>query len=51
MRVIPYGAAGGVTGSCYLVETKRAKILVDCGIFQGFTLSDSSNRVPGGINP
>ncbi len=51
MRVIPYGAAGGVTGSCYLVETKRAKILVDCGIFQGFTLSDSSNRVPGGLNP
>lgn len=51
MRVIPYGAAGGVTGSCYLVETKRAKILVDCGIFQGFSMSESSNRVPGGINP
>ena len=51
MRVIPYGAAGGVTGSCYLVETKRAKILVDCGIFQGFTLSESANRVPGGLDP
>ncbi|MCD8283856.1 MAG: MBL fold metallo-hydrolase [Opitutae bacterium] len=51
MRVIPYGAAGGVTGSCYLVETKRSKILIDCGLFQGFATSDSANRVPGGINP
>ncbi len=49
MRVIPYGAAGGVTGSCYLVETKRSKILVDCGLFQGFATSESANRVPSGI--
>ena len=30
-----HGAAGTVTGSKYLVETDRRKILVDCGVFQG----------------
>lgn len=49
MRVIPYGAAGGVTGSCFLVETKKSQILVDCGIFQGFSTDISANRVPAGI--
>ena len=29
------GAARTVTGSKYLVDTGRAKILVDCGLFQG----------------
>lgn len=29
------GAAGGVTGFCVLMETGRAKVLVDCGLFQG----------------
>lgn len=50
MRVIPYGAAGGVTGSCYLVDIKKSKILVDCGLFQGFSVDISSNRIPAGIN-
>ncbi|MDP4594049.1 MAG: MBL fold metallo-hydrolase [Beijerinckiaceae bacterium] len=30
-----YGAAGTVTGSCSLVQTDNASILVDCGMFQG----------------
>jgi metallo-beta-lactamase family protein len=30
-----HGAAGGVTGSCFRLETPRANLLVDCGMFQG----------------
>src|SRR4030042_4718996 len=29
------GGAGVVTGVNYLIETKKEKILVDCGLFQG----------------
>ncbi len=30
-----HGAARNVTGSCYMIETDSAKVLVDCGLFQG----------------
>lgn len=30
-----HGAAGGVTGSCFRLETGAATLLVDCGMFQG----------------
>jgi metallo-beta-lactamase family protein len=30
-----WGAVGTVTGSKYMIETERARVLIDCGIFQG----------------
>jgi metallo-beta-lactamase family protein len=36
MRITFLGAAGTVTGSKYLLETGRHRILVDCGLYQGF---------------
>ncbi|WP_029012716.1 MBL fold metallo-hydrolase [Niveispirillum irakense] len=30
-----HGAAGGVTGSCFLVRYEGGSLLVDCGLFQG----------------
>ena len=35
MRITFLGAAGTVTGSKYLLDTGRHRILVDCGLFQG----------------
>jgi predicted metal-dependent RNase len=47
VKITPIGAAGGeVTGSCYSVETKNARILVDCGLFQGGKKSEALNRPP-----
>jgi metallo-beta-lactamase family protein len=38
------GAAGEVTGSCYLVDTGELKFLVDCGMFQGGSAAERKNR-------
>lgn len=35
IRLKFHGAARTVTGSCYLLETPDAKVLIDCGMFQG----------------
>jgi metallo-beta-lactamase family protein len=47
VKIKAVGAAGGeVTGSAYFVETKKARVLVDCGMFQGGKKSESLNRPP-----
>lgn len=51
MKISFHGAAKDVTGSCFLLETKNTKILIDCGMFQGGSeLSDLNNK-PFGFNP
>src|SRR3954465_7916873 len=39
-----YGAAGEVTGSCYVVTTDRARVMVDMGMHQGEKVADEHNR-------
>jgi metallo-beta-lactamase family protein len=34
-RIEFWGGVGTVTGSKYLIETDKARVLVDCGLFQG----------------
>lgn len=51
MRITLLGAAGEVTGSGYLVETARARVLVDFGMFQGRGATDARNRDLGPVDP
>jgi metallo-beta-lactamase family protein len=45
------GAATTVTGSQFLLTTDRAKILVDCGMFQGSPNESIRNRIPLAYDP
>jgi Cft2 family RNA processing exonuclease len=45
------GAAETVTGSQYLLETDRAKVLIDCGLFQGTPDVRVRNLVPLAYDP
>jgi len=51
MRLHFLGAARTVTGSQYLLETDRARVLVDCGMFQGSPHDVVRNRVPFAYDP
>lgn len=46
-----WGAAGCVTGSKFLLETSKSKILIDCGLFQGLKEKRLLNRNPWPISP
>ncbi len=46
-----YGAATTVTGSCHLIEVGGARVLVDCGAFQGSRALFDLNRRPFGFEP
>jgi metallo-beta-lactamase family protein len=45
------GAATTVTGSQFLLTTSRAKVLIDCGMFQGNPHEAIRNRVPLAYDP
>lgn len=51
MRIHLCGAAGEVTGSGYLVETARARVLVDFGMFQGEDGTFERNSSLGPVEP
>lgn len=52
IRVSCLGAAGTVTGSCYLIESPAGrKILVDCGLFQGNRELEERNTAEWGFDP
>jgi metallo-beta-lactamase family protein len=40
------GATDAVTGSRYLVETPVGRLLVDCGLFQGYKVLRERNWRP-----
>ena len=45
------GAAGTVTGSRFLIDTPRARLLVDCGLFQGLKEQRLRNWEPFPVEP
>ena len=45
-----FGAAGEVTGSCTLLETDSARVLVDFGLFQGAPSQEQRNTVPPALD-
>ena len=45
------GGARTVTGSQYLLETSRARVLIDCGMFQGSPNESVRNHVPFPFEP
>jgi metallo-beta-lactamase family protein len=51
MEIHFLGAANTVTGSQYLLLTDRAKLLIDCGMFQGGPHEIVRNRVPQTYDP
>jgi metallo-beta-lactamase family protein len=51
MELTFLGGARTVTGSRHLVDTGRARVLVDCGMFQGNPADTMRNRVPLGFDP
>ena len=51
IRLSSHGAAKKVTGSCHLIETTHASVLVDCGLFQGGHELAEENAAEFGFEP
>lgn len=41
-----YGATEGVTGSAYILETGKVKVLLECGLYQGSREEEKANNEP-----
>lgn len=50
-RLCFFGAAGTVTGSRFLLERAGRRILVDCGLFQGYKTLRERNWAPFPVDP
>ncbi|MGN6581490.1 MAG: MBL fold metallo-hydrolase RNA specificity domain-containing protein [Bordetella sp.] len=51
MKISFHGADREVTGSCHLVEAGGARILIDCGMYQGGRELDEENAQEFGFDP
>lgn len=51
LRLRFLGATGTVTGSKFLLETEQQKILIDCGLFQGYKQLRERNWQPLPVHP
>jgi metallo-beta-lactamase family protein len=51
MKLTFLGAAGTVTGSSFLIETGSARVMVDCGMFQGPRLIRERNYQKFQVSP
>jgi metallo-beta-lactamase family protein len=51
MKIQCLGGARTVTGSCYLLDTGKAKVLIDCGMFQGSKEITQWNEQPFVFSP
>lgn len=46
-----FGAVNGVTGSAYLLQTDSARVLLECGLFQGAHWEEDANQKPFPFDP
>lgn len=51
IKISFYGASGEVTGSNFLLESGKDKILIDCGLFQGSSFYEDRNNNPFKYSP
>ncbi|MEK9155380.1 MAG: MBL fold metallo-hydrolase [Patescibacteria group bacterium] len=51
MRLTFYGAVEDVTGSCFVLETPKGHLMVDCGMHQGERMCSKKNLEAFGFTP